>query len=74
MRVGLLIYDSTKDRTFSEKVSRAAARYREKYGRAAQLCYVRTIPEGTPDIIAGVLIAKSSTVQVDHLWLGVREQ
>jgi hypothetical protein len=40
MEFGLLWYDGDAARPLEEKISRAARRYREKYGREPNTCYV----------------------------------
>jgi len=40
MQIGLLWYDDDPQRTLEAKIGRAADRYREKYGRLPDTCYV----------------------------------
>lgn len=40
MQSGLLWYDDDPQRTLEAKIGRAAERYREKYGRLPDTCYV----------------------------------
>jgi len=78
MRVGWLWFDNDPGRTVEEKVRRAAERYREKFGRTPDTCYVH------PQAIAGeepslTLHVKDGPVRVvsarhilpHHFWLGV---
>ena len=49
MKVGLLWYDDDAGRGLAAKVKRAAQRYREKYGRLPNTCYVNPqagLPQG----------------------------
>ena len=78
MRVGWLWFDNDSGRTVEEKIKRAAERYREKFGRRPNTCYVH------PQAIAGeeqalTCSVKDGTVRVvaaryilpHHFWLGV---
>ena len=78
MRVGWLWFDNDSNRTVEEKIKRAAERYREKFGRKPNTCYVH------PQAIAGeeqglTCSVKDGTVRVvaarnilpHHFWLGV---
>lgn len=40
MRAGLLWFDDEPGRDLDQKVGRAAQRYREKFGRLPEVCYV----------------------------------
>ena len=47
MQTGLLWYDDDPRRGLEDKIGRAAQRYREKYGRWPNACYVH--PQGVAD-------------------------
>ena len=82
MKVGLLWYDADPQRALEDKVVRAALRYREKYGRLPDVCYVN------PKTIAGrsgqeerlacrmeglqatIRIVSASNILIHHFWLG----
>lgn len=74
MEIGMLWYDGDTKRQLSEKISRAVAYYRGKYGAQPNVCYVNpsllTHPPPTP---AGVQLRPARTVLPDHFWLGVSE-
>ena len=65
---GLLWLDS--EGTLEERVRRAATRYKEKYGRTPDACFVPSdlLDEGV--VIDNVHVAGNPTVLKDHLWIG----
>lgn len=72
MRVGWLWFDNDPGRTLEEKITRAAARYREKFGAAPNTCYVN------PQAIAGdaqqcgaLRLVAARHILPHHFWLGV---
>lgn len=72
MRTGWLWFDNDSGRTLEEKVARAVARYRDKFGRSPDTCYVH------PQTIAGeeqqcgaVRLVAARHVLRHHFWLGV---
>ena len=75
MEIGLLWYDSDPKRGLEEKVGQAARRYREKFGRWPNTCYVH---RQTLDQARRVRLTDRSTIRVlpaanilrHHLWLG----
>lgn len=82
MQVGLLWYDSDAQCRLEEKVGKAAQRYREKFGRWPNTCYVhpQTVAgDGSQKVrVAGSSREKGKTVQVlpapnvllHHYWVG----
>lgn len=82
MKVGLLWYDADPQRALEEKVVRAALRYREKYGRLPDVCYVNPkTMAGRADIeqrlacrMEGlqttIRIVSASNILLHHFWLG----
>ena len=82
MNVGLLWYDSDSSRTLEDKIGRAAQRYREKYGRWPNTCFVhpkamveqaeseKRIACRLESGQATVLIKSAPNILVHHLWLG----
>jgi len=74
MRTGLLWFDNDPGRGLDEKVARAAAHYRQKYGRPPTLCYVHpAILGGSERRAAGVELRAARTVLPHHFWLGVAD-
>lgn len=74
MDVGMLWYDDDARRGIEEKVSRAAAHYKDKYGQMPTLCFVNPATlNGGPDVAAGVQIKASRTVLPHHFWIGLAD-
>jgi len=78
MNVGLLWYDGDPKRPLEDKVGQAARRYREKFDRWPDTCYVRpdaldgdglTLPANGRGATIRVLTAPN--ILAGHLWLGV---
>jgi hypothetical protein len=86
MELGMLWFDGESQRPLQERLDRAARYYAQKYGRAANTCYVHpsTIggvggaaesrPSKREQCIAGLTVRASRTVLTNHFWLGVEEQ
>ncbi len=74
MDVGMLWFDDDPRRGLEEKIARAVAHYKEKYGQMPSLCFVNPgTLNGAPDTAAGVQIKASRTVLPNHFWVGVGE-
>ena len=79
MKVGLLWFDDDPQRAIEEKVRRAAKRYREKFGRAANTCYVNPISlKGDGDLgdefrCGRVKVIVTPKTLPHHFWLGVAD-
>jgi hypothetical protein len=72
MDVGMLWFDDDPRRGLEEKVTRAVAHYKEKYGQMPSLCFVNPgTLNGGPDHAAGVQIRAARTVLPNHFWVGV---
>ena len=72
MREGLLWFDDDPERELREKVARAAARYKRKFGRAPNRCYVneRALDDG--DLQVGVIkVMSMPNILPHHFWLGI---
>lgn len=72
MRVGWLWFDNDPGRTVEEKVHLAVERYRKKFGRPPDTCYVH------PQAIAekerqceGVHVIAARHILPHHFWIGV---
>jgi hypothetical protein len=74
METGLLWYDDSKA-DFASKVRDATERYREKFGRRPNRCYVNpaSLPE-KPKVssLKGIKVLASPVILPDHFWLGVQ--
>jgi hypothetical protein len=81
MEIGLLWYDDNPRRELEDKVGEAAQRYREKYGRWPNTCYVH------PQVVAERLeqelrvacpkrnrtmirVMSAPNILLHHYWLG----
>jgi hypothetical protein len=71
----MLWLDDDRRTGISERVDRAVAYYRGKYGRRPNLCIVHpsTLGEEVYHGSADVEVRTSFSVLPDHLWLGVNE-
>ena len=80
MKVGLLWLDDDPQRAIEEKVRRAAKRYREKFGRAANTCYVNPVSLGGNGDLGDefrcgrVKMIVTPKVLPHHFWLGVADR
>ena len=76
MNEGMLWYDDDPKRALPEKVSRAAKRYRQKYGSAPNVCYVHPLVlenNGEVKKVGQVRVASLPSVLRHHFWLGQEE-
>ncbi|MFQ5943758.1 MAG: hypothetical protein ACE5JF_09410 [Anaerolineales bacterium] len=74
MDIGMLWFDSNSGQAVAKRVESAASYYKEKYGRAATLCFVHpsTLPE--PSKVGSVEIKPMDTVLPNHFWLGIKPE
>ncbi|HNT73409.1 MAG TPA: hypothetical protein PKH77_00175 [Anaerolineae bacterium] len=70
MDVGLLWHDNGAE-DLAIKLSRAAARYRARFGQPPNVCYVHptALPNGDKKIGA-IQVRSSPKILRHHLWLG----
>lgn len=87
MKVGMLWFDDDPKRPVTEKVERAAQRYREKYGVLPNMCYAnpRTLAEGQDGVSLNlqslgtgkgaprVTLKQARSILPNHFWLGISE-
>lgn len=74
MQEGLLWLDADPKRDLAEKVARAVDRYRLKFGRRPNLCYVNSsMLENGPVEVKGVRLVPASNVLMHHFWIGEEE-
>jgi hypothetical protein len=79
MDFGLLWYDGDPRRPLEEKIERAARRYREKFGRRPNTCFVhpQLVHERSgkkkhvADPPATIRVVSAPTVLLHHFWVGV---
>ncbi len=82
MEIGLLWYDGDPKRPLEDKVERAVERYREKYGRWPNTCFVHPhlVGERAADGLllacrarsreATIRVLPAANVLVHHFWVG----
>lgn len=71
MREGLLWFDDDPRRHIAEKVQLAAARYRQKFGVAPDVCYVNQRMVDRAELrIGDVRVVPVPTVLPNHFWVG----
>jgi hypothetical protein len=73
METGLLWYDDSKA-DFASKVREAAQRYRQKFGKSPNRCYVNpaSLPgKGRKPSVKGIKVVTSPKIQPHHFWVGV---
>jgi hypothetical protein len=80
MNIGMLWFDNDPKTEFTSKVERAAAYYRNKYGRQPTLCFVHPCMIGSTPAsngeqtslkTAGVEVRSTRSVLPNHFWIGV---
>ena len=90
MDIGMLWFDNDKKSDYEAKIERAATYYRNKYGKAPNLCFVHPcmIPmngsqeSGQVNFLSdppllksrGVEIRISKTMLPNHFWIGINRQ
>jgi hypothetical protein len=68
----MLWFDDDPRRRLEDKIARAVAHYKEKYGQLPTLCFVNPgTLNGGPDMAAGVRVQPARTVLPNHFWIGV---
>lgn len=72
MKSGLLWFDDNPKVPLAAKIDNAARRYREKFGRAPNVCYVnpRTLA-GAGEVCASIRVVELANMQPNHFWVGV---
>ena len=75
MRVGMLWFDRETELPLAIRLERAASYYQQKYGRAANVCYLHPSTEGNVEgaRVAGMILRLNAAVLPMHFWLGVEE-
>ncbi len=71
MKIGLMWYDDDPKKTVEKKIEQAVARYREKYGRAPNACYVHPAAGAPPGQQHGLRVITARTIQPNYFWVGV---
>ncbi len=73
--VGWMWVDNRQDQDLREKVLAGAQRYRSKFGRSPNICYVNASLLNQPEVeCQGVRIIGASNIPRHHFWMGVVEE
>ncbi len=74
MNIGLLWYDSSA-KELAVKVTMAARRYRERFGKEPNVCYVHptTLPDGECKV-NGIRVLTATRVLRHHLWVSHEQE
>jgi hypothetical protein len=82
MEFGLLWYDRDPKRALEDKIGQAAQRYRQKYGRWPNTCYVHPLTVAdvagddlrlscqAPSSKATIQVVSAPNILLHHYWLG----
>lgn len=74
MNYGMLWFDNDPKVALPEKVQKAAAYYRNKYGAAPDLCLVNPAMLGKDrPKIEKIEVETATDIQPNHFWVGQRE-
>jgi len=86
MDTGLLWYDGDPKRSLEDKIEQAAERYREKYGRWPNTCYVHPQAAGNHTVdelhlacqsrnpTTTIRVISARNILLHHFWLGENNQ
>ena len=86
MEIGLLWYDGDSKRSLETKIEVAAGRYREKYGRWPNTCYVHPqsmkgragselwVAYSARNPPARIQVVSAPNILLHHFWVGERRQ
>ncbi|MBC7260684.1 MAG: hypothetical protein H5T63_01610 [Chloroflexi bacterium] len=72
MEIGLLWFDDNPKIPLATKIENAARRYRERFGKSPNVCYVhpKTLA-GEQNLPAHVRVIESISIQPNCFWIGV---
>ncbi|MBN1535697.1 MAG: hypothetical protein JW908_03110 [Anaerolineales bacterium] len=79
MNIGMLWFDNDPKAEMTKKIERAASYYRQKYGKAPNVCFIHPSMlkieniESPPKIVkaGGIEVRTSGSVLPNHFWIGV---
>ncbi len=75
MKIGLLWFDNDPKRSLETKISEGVRRYKEKFGRTPNACYVNPAALEKGKIQIGNLqVVASPNILPHHFWLGVTDR
>jgi hypothetical protein len=67
----MLWFDNDKSADLVTKIQRAAAYYKDKYGRSVNTCYIHPAMVTNPVTVPGIEIKTSRSVIPNHFWMGI---
>lgn len=71
MTEGLLWFDNDPTRKLSDKIDRAATRYKTKFGRRPTICYLNTADfDGATEDVNGIRVRAVTNVLRYHFLIG----
>jgi hypothetical protein len=74
MNSGMLWFDNDPKTELPDKVQKAAAYYRKKYGQSPNLCFVNPqMLESKKVKMDQVEVKTSATIMPHHFWIGTNE-
>ena len=75
MDIGMMWFDNDQNTSVMEKVERAAAFYRDKYGSIPNLCFAHPVTMGKAPIKtdSGIDVLTSGAILPDCFWIGLDE-
>ncbi len=79
MEIGMLWFDNDPKAELAEKIQRAAAYYRQKYGKTPDLCFIHPTmlskngndAVSQPSPVPNVEVRPSKSVLPNYFWIGV---
>lgn len=73
MKTGLLWFDDNPKVPLTTKIENAARRYKEKFGRFPDVCYVhpKTLA-GATTMPTKVKVIELTNIPPNHFWIGVK--
>jgi hypothetical protein len=80
MKTGMLWFDDDPKRTLYDKISIAAKRFHEKYGKPADACYINPTTANGDTLTAIVAnnhrlhIKQVNSIRPNHFWLGMESE
>ncbi len=73
MKIGLLWFDDDPKRDVVQKIQRAAAQYRKKFGRPPTACYVHPSLLEKERRMRGLKVVPTPSMLQHHFWVGEEE-
>lgn len=72
MESGLLWFDDSAKVTLATKVENAARRYRERFGKSPNVCYVHPQTLAGATVKTTLRIVELASMQPNYFWVGVQ--